>query len=367
MTTERQSVFQRHPKAATLVLFLIALLLAAAVGEAAVRCVERYQYAKLADRTQFQQYPELYADERGQPYVFGHKPNANVELTENGVSFTVVTNSEGLRETKEYEALDRSVIFLGDSIVEGASVENDEVMDEVFERRTGIPGLNLGVACYNTVHQYYWLKAKHKPAYNTRLVILGFCQNDFWQNGYLHYFDPSVSNWKLHRYLDDDCAAGDGLYANRAVQMAGLVLRQSRLVTFTRDALRKITKERGKTLVYYDHVNEKASCYTELYVREIERFTREIGAQLVVVIFPRECEVKEECGDQRVIQTALIEILDRNKIPYLDLFDLMRSNYLARPEVQWYHDDTHPYKEGHRVIGEYLAEKLPAMFPTLTE
>jgi len=172
-------------------------------GELLARALEYYQYVKNPHRVQFEQYKRIFSDERGEEYVFGHKPNVRVKLQEGDVSYTLATNAEGLRELRDYENLEKSVIFLGDSIVEGTSVENHEVMDEVFEKHTGVTTLNFGVACSNTIHEFYWLKSKYKCTYNARLINLGFCLNDFGQNTYLRYFNASLGNWQLYKYLSD--------------------------------------------------------------------------------------------------------------------------------------------------------------------
>ena len=51
--------------------------------------------------------------------------------------------------------------------------------------------------------------------------------------------------------------------------------------------------------------------------------------------------------DQRPTRIGLF--LERNEINYIDLYDTLKTNYQERPDIRWFHDDTHPYKEGHRL------------------
>lgn len=370
-----KSVAERHPWKTKIILILFGPILFLAVGELAVRALEYYQYVKASNRVIFEQYKRIYSDERDKDYLFGHKQNINVKLEKGNYSFTFITNSEGLRETKDYENIKKSVIFLGDSIVEGSSVENDETMDEVFERQTGITALNFGLGSSNTVQEFYWIESKYKNGYNTKLIILGFCLNDFPQNTYLRYFDPSYGNWQLYKYLSN----GEGEKANDRdkkaqdretfCQKVKDAIKMSRFATLFYNSIQNIRTSKRDDLppFRFDQVNEEQKYFTELYINKIREFSRQIGSEFVVIIFPQESQLRYEYTSHERMQDALIEILERNRIAYIDLYNVLKINYQTRPDVHWFYDDTHPYKEGHRLIGEYLAQELPKTFPGVFE
>lgn len=349
-----------------LLLLLFGLSVSFIVGEAVVRALEYYQYVKPSKAIQYNQYKKVYSDERDKDYLFGHKPNLNVRLEKGAYQFSIKTNSERLRESKNYDYIEKSIIFIGDSIVEGASVENNEVLDEVFERTTGITSLNFGLANNNTVQEYYWLKAKYKKAYNTKLIVLGFCLNDFPQNTYLRYFNPYLGNWPLFKRLDDTSLVGYG-NDNGLIQIIKGLIFKSELIMFVERSIKELKqkKDKNKPPFRYDQVSEKSRFYTEQYLNKIHDFAGSIGSELIVIIFPKESQLKSQYKSHMKMQKALTEILDKNNIRYIDLFSLMKKAYLSEPDVRWYHDDTHPYKEGHRIIGEYLAQELPGIFPEI--
>jgi len=329
---------------------------------------EYYQYVKPANRALFDVYRQIYSDERDTEYIFGHNPNVNVLLVSKDDRYTFITNSEGLREKEDYEELDKSVIFLGDSIVEGVSVENDETMDAVFEDETGITALNFGVGSSNTVQEYYWLKSKYRDGYNTKLIILGFCLNDLFQNTYVRKFDSERSNWALYKYLDDESIEDKTNIKLKIKQF----LRKSKTISFLyRTYVLWRQRNSKESLIPPDRYSEVSVVnkkYTELYIKKLKSFAQSIDSEFVVVIFPREKQFKAEYTEEyRRIQEVLIEILEKNDVEYIDLYPLMKENYIARPDVRWYHDDTHPYKKGHQLIGLYLAEKLPEKFPEVFE
>ena len=346
------------------------LIMSFILGELITRGLEYYQYKK--NSYQFDQYKNIYSDERDKDYLFGHKANIDVKLEKGYYKFTFITNSEGLRETNNYKNIKKSIIYLGDSIIEGASVENDEVLDEVFEYHTGITSLNFGLGSSNTVQQFYFLKAKYKESYNTKLIILGFCLNDFQQNTFLRYFDTSLGNWQLYKFISNKENKEVKDEKNILLQRVKDVIKTSKLVMFVYSSTRSILKNGGDTSsvfppYIFNQVTEEEKYYTEQYINKIHEFSEDIMSEFVVIIFPQESQLKHNYTSHKRMQDALIQILKRNDIKYLDLYDFMKMNYNTYPDIRWFYDDTHPYKEGHRLIGEYLAEVLPKMFPRIFE
>ena len=102
---------------------------------------------------------------------------------------------------------------------------------------------------------------------------------------------------------------------------------------------------------------------TEQYLVKIHEFAENIGAKFLVVILPQESQLGRNYSVGGRMQDVLIEQLDRHQIPFIDLFPVMQEAYLAQPNIDWYYDDAHPYKPGHRLIGEYLAKEIPRRFP----
>lgn len=341
------------------------------VGEALIRALDYYQYVKSSNREQFEQYKKVYSDERGTDYVFGHQSNVSVTLKNGDHSYTFVSNTDGLRETQDYGDLDRSVIFLGDSIIEGVPVENDETVDAVFEELTGITSLNFGVGSSNTVHEYHWLKAKYKESYRAQLVVLGFCLNDFPQNTYLRYFDTDLGNWPLYKYHSDKEATEASAEPTETARKGPLqtlkaAVRASRLVVYVYSSLQNVQAEKEQLPPFRAaQVTDEQAHYTDLYLQKIRRFSEEIGSDFVVVIFPQESQFQHDYTQHDRMQAALVRILERNDIPFIDLHDVLETAYRDRPDVGWYHDDTHLYEDGYRLVAEHLVQTLPGMFPEI--
>lgn len=325
---------------------LAGIALALVLTELLLRILEIKQYQKVIAQEVLDQYKKVYSDERQKPYLFGHQANIRQTLDDGKEKYTVVTNSSGLREEKDYETLETSIIFLGDSVVEGSAVENHEAMDQIFEERTGITSLNFGLGSAGTVQEYLYLKEKYQKRYNARLIILGFTLNDFEQNTFLRYFDPQLGNWRLYEYLPDKTKGADSPLAAFFKDQ----IKKSKAVTYLVSLFNSSQKESSKMSIPSVQIEQ-----TEIYINKIKEFARIIDAEFLVVIFPMESQLKGSIGNEP--QQTLAQLLDRINIKYLDLYQVLRADL--------YHDNLHPNRAGHKFIGEYLSVEIPKMFPEI--
>lgn len=339
--------------------------LALGLLEGALRGREVLQGWTPTNRAIREQVKRMYRDERPAPQRFGHRPNATATLERGPYQFTFISNGDGLRETRDYDALEWSVIFLGDSIVEGSSVENHETMDAVFEERTGIVALNFGLGSANTIQEYYWLASRYRPSYRTALIVLGFCLNDFEQNEFLRAFDERRGDWRVDRYVrTEEVASGIVPPADSLQDRLKSAVRSSRALYGAWGLLRRWTI--GPADFWRAQVvTESQRIHTMHALKRLNQFARDIGAELVVVIFPAKSQLARSYREGGRMQDVLIALLNQEGIPYLDLHQPLQRAYQTQPDVKWYYDEIHPYKPGHRLIGELLAQELPRMFPTL--
>jgi len=337
------------------------ILIAFATGEFLTRIMEKVVYKFFAYKAkvsphgfiQWGLYKKYYKSVPEKPYRYEHRPNISLIFKKGYYTMRVKTNSEGLREEKDYNYLGKSIIFLGDSIVEGASVDNDQTFESIFERLTGITALNFGVGSSNTRLEYYFLKAKYRTSYNTCHIVLGFCLNDWDQLD--RCFDENYGNWvpcKIDWYQRKFFRREDNESSRTKVKN---VLKKSHFVLFLWRSYRKIVG--GKYKPYSSlMVSKDQICETEEWILKIKKFADNIGACFTVVIFPRVEQFFYEYKPGERQQDVLIKILERHHIDYIDLYDFLKREYKKSPEIFW--DYVHPYVKGHRLIGEYLASHL---------
>jgi hypothetical protein len=157
---------------------LVALLL----GEATVRALYKDQAAL---------FPRYHTDYRYGDYTLrGIRPNAQFSHTSIDGSWKFVTNSKGLRDTREFSygkpAGTLRVLALGDSHTQGYEVRQELTFSAVLERYLASRGvraevLNAGVSGFSNAEQLAYLENEgHK--YQPDVVVVGFYANDFEDN-----------------------------------------------------------------------------------------------------------------------------------------------------------------------------------------
>jgi lysophospholipase L1-like esterase len=325
--------------------------------------VSEYYIYKNNSNTEFKLYKKIYSDERSESYVFHHKKNINVKIREGDSSFSFITDANGFRgEDKKYKYLE-SVIFLGDSIVEGAGVENNEMMNSIYEQKTGTLTINFGVGSYNTAHAYRLLKSKYREEFNTKLIILGYCLNDAPMNTFLRYFDSNNGNWKFFKFLSNNEIAEEGIDSAQDFKKNNTPLIKIKrwlyknLATYQLFSNLKKTIQNRKSHIYPSSDLTKSDlAYTKAHFLDLKNFAKSINSRFVVVLIPSESQIKNTDINYREFQqTAIINILEDLSIDYLDLFYPFKELHLKNPKLRYFWDDIHPNRAGHNFIGETIS------------
>jgi len=351
-------IVQRSFLPTNLTLTIFSFFISITSIEVMLRIAETFKYQN--SKIQYESYLEIYSDERNQPYVFHHQKDIQVTLKNGYYSFTFNTDKNGFRGFNKENISDESIITIGDSIVEGASVDTGETFSSILEQKTGITTYNLGVGSYNTKHAYELLKAKYKPEYNTKLIILGYCLNDLGQNSFLRYFDSKVGNWKKLRDInsfDSSKNIKTKTQKNFLNQTKKFLLR-SKVVYLINSATKKYILRDFQNIYHINEVNNEDLKYTKKHLSDLSNFSNSIGAELIVLIFPSRGQVKANIAVDQLQQYAIIEILNELNLTYIDFLKIFRTEYKKYPQKRLFWDEIHPYKEGHKLIGNYLFKNI---------
>ena len=311
---------------------------------------------------QYTQYAEIFSDERDKDYLFWHKPNVNWKLTDGYYDFTFITNNLGHRSLSDEINFHKSIVFLGDSIIEGASVENDETISYLINEKTKIPTINLGVGSSSTVQEFLLAKEIILPEFNTTLLVLGFSLSDIEQNLYRRYFDPSIGNWKYYDsvYVNDDLTSHS--FSNK-------INKREIKSGFTRKLKDFLRKSEALTLIYritrsglnifpsIRSYHPEAWKNTEYFIKKIAGLATQHNAEFVVIIYPYEDQVEGRLDLHE--QNMLIKILERHQIHYYDPFEVLFNNKKSTLNASnLYHDNVHPNKLGTYLIAEDFLKYL---------
>ncbi len=178
---------RRAPLAFKLGLAILALIVAAGLGELGLRLFFRNQLF-------------LIQDERNLLYRYDAElgwfpiPNSRDRLQASRV-FTVVHNRDGFRGPEPTADRKPAILFLGDSFVWGYDVDAEErFTDKLQAKHPEWTVYNLGVSGYGT-DQEYMLLHKYSDRYKAQVVFLLFCvENDHDDNSsnlrYGGYYKP---------------------------------------------------------------------------------------------------------------------------------------------------------------------------------
>lgn len=241
----------------------------------------------------------------------------------------IVTNSKGLRKTKEilFEKPGGTyrILGLGDSITFGNSVDNYETFLKWIEREAKrnnkkVETINFGVPGFNQKQEYSFFKYKNGIKYSPDLIILALGATDF--DTRIRKFNPQTG--KL--YFEEKSGPGIEKYL-RTEQFSE----------------------------------------TKLQIKEIKEYFIEKNVEFIVVIFPSENDLFINEGnedknlaliDKKLL--ALIEILEELEIRKIDIFDMYYPLYKKDSNYAnlLFWDGVHPHKFGHEIAGKIIYRTL---------
>ena len=342
--------------------------------EVSLKVLERIAYNKnLKDQLTDNKYNNIFKSTLDFPHLYEHKKNVNQLVTNNekNQSYTIITNSDGLREKQNYSKLEKSVIFLGDSIIEGSSAENEETIDSYFEKLTQIVSLNFGLSASNTFHQVKYLKHKYKKDYNTKLIVLGFCLNDLDTNHYKIYWNPTFQSWmKYEDIIIDKDEKNYNQNNKNHVKTSSLrniylnfknILKKSSLIVFTYNSYQRITRGQNTKLDPYISLN-KNLIFTEAPLKELKMYANQINSKLLVIIFPAESQILVNRKMKKIAQPKgqkqIIKILKKLDIEYYDLFKDFLNEYKMNEKTNLYADQMHPNPDGYKLIADKIYNEI---------
>jgi hypothetical protein len=311
VTTAEASVFERHPRATLAAVWLVFLVIFAAVAEIGLK-----QLSGLGRPVLFYAHP-----------AFGYRLLPNQETWRfGGAHFRI--NNLGLRASGDWDAGVRDkVLFLGDSVTYGGNhISNHELFSEIAVR--GLAGLrsgNAGVPNWG-VENVYGLVVQEKflPA---SLYVTTFIEDDFYrglQHGrnkpWIKYQMPAFALEELaefvwHKYFKD-----------------------------TREINRR-EREAEPAQVRVARAAAK--------LKAMDGFIRSHGYRHVVFISP----TRQQALGQRPVDARVRAALEQHGMEAIYLLDRLPP---APPEERraWYQDNDHLTARGHAVWGHMIRDEL---------
>ena len=311
-------------------------------------------------------------------------PNHEASFRGRDFNVRIRSNSLGFRDT-EYpfsrQAGMKRIIVLGDSMTWGWGVEKDEIFCEVAEKEMkNIEFINLGQDAYGTAQEYLLFK-KFGVKFSPDLTVLAFHYNDLYNNSGYNLKRP---NFKLQ---------GETLILKNRPKPLSFFRKTKQLLqknflffNFIDYKYALLIKKLGKSsdITYrfvgcfnknYSEKTQKAWDLTEALLAEINELTHH---RLLIMYIPDRLQVENETYQKALSSSKVnekrIDMLGPNKmlnrfaenhgIPFLDLTPYLREAHERKIPVYFKHDG-HLTKEGHKLAGQTLKEKVEQLLITL--
>ncbi len=247
------------------------------------------------------------------------------------------------------------VLIVGDSYVEGAGLSREEMFGRVLEREANRvlaesgQGIRLEVLSWgqsgNNAEENVSVIRNLPPRIDPDLVILEYTLlNDSETHPItLKHHDPPGWAKKVQAFflLEVKSYACYWFYKR---------------FTFFR-----VRREPGFNLIRARH--REGFCgweKTKEAFGNLARWLDKAGTDGMVLIFPILTGLPGYPQDFREAHRKLGLALERNRLPYLDLLDFFSNTGAARSDLVFSPDDSHPSALANRLLGLYLAERIPA-------
>ncbi|MDD5254394.1 MAG: hypothetical protein PHG05_04865 [Candidatus Nanoarchaeia archaeon] len=285
---------------------------------------------------------------------------------ERDYSYTVITNSDNMRNSKEFSLnhTNPRIVLLGDSMAFGQGVEQEEMFSSLLENNfKDLEVLNLAVPGTETAGYYSRLNQKGLK-YNPDVVIVAlFMGNDLRMIGNI-----TSDNFTI-KYIPPKPLS---LFLTRNVQSLKFLWRffyQSKITKPIANLLNVKTESNPVPLIIDDE--EKLQQSLELLDNNLKYFkesSEKNNFKLLFLIIPAREQVDKtklreylENINPRYIEESrirkdIINTLNKNKIDYLDVTPDMQK--LNINNTFYYSIDGHLNKEGHKLIARLLTKKL---------
>lgn len=364
-------------------LLLTSFTLAIALGEVILR-LTHYGEAGRVDLTRFYEYDGFLG--------WRHKRNFSGDLITNEYHTTLSYNAEGFRSLERRHAKPENVsrvVVLGDSFVDGYTVQVQDRLTEVLEARLGprFEVINLGVAGYSTDQELLLLEQEGWN-YQPDVVVLAFYYNDVWGNAspYLANSDkikkpvfvtetdgtldltnvpvpvptPTLQD-KLKVYaLVRAAVKGNHSLYSLAIKV-GMAPKPSPMLGWASWGPAEFGVYEASDRTSF----RRAWAITQDLLRRMKQETAQRGARFVVFYVPTRVELSpEEWKNSQIpanfdpyeVDNRLEEICKIEGVEYIDPSERFRAAIKNRS--LYYLHDPHWNAAGHRLAGEILAEYL---------
>ncbi len=263
----------------------------------------------------------------------------------------ITTNQQGFR-SEEIDPSKRNILILGDSLIFGYGVDDDETISYYLEKTLkerhydNVQVLNMGVPGYG-IDQYYLFLKRYVNQTNPLLIILNlFAGNDIQDTIHDHAYGKSkpLYRWK-----------------NNKLQLANTPLSKNSCMSYLSSSWLfthyDFLQHYLKTLCSSHQLEEEETNQVILgLLQEINTQAREHHIKLLYVISPRYGDFTRKSDDLIYFEN----VLSQNKLPHIDLYREINQQSLS-PDLLYINpskDGNHYTPLGNAFVAKVIYEHL---------
>jgi len=297
-------------------------------------------------------------------------------IAADGRRVIISTNSMGFRGQREYGEKD-SMVFriagLGDSFTNGSGVNDDETYLMVMEanvnrgrddRTLRVETINMAVDTYGTIKERIFLE-RYGLRMQPDLITVAFLPNDLWDNiGWLER-QRRDKELKAEARRDDISPLSPliGLVYQLKARSHFIVWLGKKLMAMP-GVYRFAYRNRPDKFDYTSPDNRKQIGEAYAVVNDelgrIKHLADSIGARVALISIPLRYQMvtgmDDIKGDIRYLDKLLSGSAEKWGIEFVPLLDTLRE--AGSIQECYFPMDGHLNRDGHRVVGEYLANWL---------
>jgi len=264
--------------------------------------------------------------------------------------------------------------YLGDSFTFGMGVNDEETFTEILASRGTARHLNFGVPGYSTDQEVLYAEDKVKRFEPDVVVLVVYLGNDLIDN--LAPYPLQVDFAKPYFELENGSLALRNTPVPRRSKPAALRSRSFSSVVLQGVETRQSLLGRSeilRRLGYRDSVDDISGLLAENVKPSIELFdallqrleegVQSMNAKLVIALLPGRSFVHDQRGYsaqyQDYIRRLIIARLENTDIGVLDLGSELRRQFDKGETDLYFPNDGHLTPNGHRIMADFLGQKLP--------
>lgn len=278
----------------------------------------------------------------------------------------VRTNSLGFRG----DIAEGGTLFVGDSFTVSIRVDYENTFLGILDQHLDIS--NMAVGGWSQVEEYAALK-KHLDTYNPdQVILMMYPQNDIWEN-YERIENPTWRDTRLE-VAPFGRTVMSSLYQSESIK--NLLYDMNVLHPFRQFSVFKST---------YDKRIERGWAHTKHLLQEIRNLVLDSKSTLGVISAPSPWQVdrkwrrswrgvgedfapnatrrmflKEKMDMEKPVR-LLSDFLSREDIPYLSLFENLRSHHRRNDESLYFETVDHWNPEGHSYVSDPIRDFVEGM------